>query len=92
MCVIRAERQAPGRHLFTVSILRDVGACTPPWETRTVTPHEVVRLIQAFLDDATRTGEGRGDDNPPNWRCDGAGTAVPPPLGCGHGPRPVTLQ
>lgn len=55
VCVIRAERQAPGLYMFTVSIVRDVSAGVPPSETRTVVARDVVRLVHTFL------GEASGD-------------------------------
>lgn len=51
MCVIRAEQQAPGRRLFTVSILGDLSTSTPPRKTVTLAPQDVVRLVEAFLEE-----------------------------------------
>ncbi|MBD8061353.1 hypothetical protein [Oceanitalea stevensii] len=56
MCVIRAEQQAPGRQLFTVSILGDLSSSTPPRKTVTLAPHDVVRLVEAFLEDVAEDG------------------------------------
>ncbi|MCM3659978.1 hypothetical protein M3148_03055 [Georgenia satyanarayanai] len=51
MCVIRAEQQAPGRQLFTVSILGDLSTSAPPRKTVTLAPQDVVRLVEAFLEE-----------------------------------------
>lgn len=48
LCIIRAERQASGQPVFTVSALRDVGSTSPPRVARTVSIEDVLRLVEAF--------------------------------------------